>query len=511
LSILKDSELLYERGIYPETTYIFKHALTRDVVYESILTRNQKNLHQKIGNAIEKLYVDRIEEQYELLAHHYALSENWEKAVHFGWLAAEKAHKLSQFQQAVTIYEQTAEWLLNLPENKIRQERLVDIQLELCWSNIGLGQLVKAEQVGLQAETTAKVLEDRVRLGITYLGISTAYIYLSNFEGTEHYALQAIQHLEETIEERALAVANLLLGACYIAQGLYQKSEPFISKAVSAFEKLNQRTEYIKGWNALPYTIACAQLGYNLGVIGRVAEGKGLFERGYAPKLEQVSNLSTKMSYCSWHGLFVYLIGEDHFDVKDRMIKLSELADRSDSPFMILVFGVAKANALLGMEDFGAALSTCQKALKAIEGKTIRTGHVANLYYNLVLAELKTADRKSAKQHYEEGRPLVELAPHWWGPRFDFLQGMLLLAEASPDYIQAEACFQKSIQGDEAVGAVVPAAQTRLYLAQVLAKKGEIERSRETLTDLLSHFQGWSIPVWQQKCEQELETLSSLE
>ena len=80
--------------------------------------------------------------------------------MHFGRLAAEKAHKLSQFQQAVTIYEQTAEWLLKLPENKIRQESLVDIQLEICWSNIGLGEFEKAEEVGLQAETTAKVLGD---------------------------------------------------------------------------------------------------------------------------------------------------------------------------------------------------------------------------------------------------------------------------------------------------------------------------------------------------------------
>ncbi|KKL47383.1 hypothetical protein LCGC14_2336090, partial [marine sediment metagenome] len=100
LSVLKDSELLYERGIYPESTYIFKHALTREVTYDSILTRKKKNLHEEIGNAIEELYADRFEERYELLAHHYGLAEDWEKAVHFGRLAAEKAYKLTQFQQA---------------------------------------------------------------------------------------------------------------------------------------------------------------------------------------------------------------------------------------------------------------------------------------------------------------------------------------------------------------------------------------------------------------------------
>ena len=189
---------------------------------------------------------------------------------------------------------------------------------------------------------------------------------------------------------------------------------------------------------------------------------------------------------------------------------MAELAERSGSPFMILVFSLAKANILLGMEDFGPALSTCQKALEAIEGKPIRTGHVVNLYYDLVLAELGSGDQGSAKQHYEEGQALVELAPHWWGPRFHFLQGLLLMAEASPDSTQAEACLLKSLQGDEEVGAVVPAAQTRYYLARMLARKGEAESSREMLTELRSHFQSWGIPVWQQKCEQELEHLASL-
>jgi class 3 adenylate cyclase/tetratricopeptide (TPR) repeat protein len=509
LSALKDSELIYERGIYPESTYIFKHALTREVVLDSILTKKTKSFHKEIGNAIEELYADRIEEQYELLAYHYSVAEDWEKAVHFGRLAAEKAHKLSQFQQAVTLYEQTTEWLLKLPENKIRQENLVDIQLEICWSNIGLGQFEKVEQVGLQAETTAKVLDDRARLGIIYLGIGTAYVYRGNFKKTEHYALQAIQHLEGTGEERALAVANLVLGACYIGQGLWRKSEPCFSKTVSAYEKLNQKTEYVMGWNALPYTIVCAQSGYNLGVMGRIAEAKELFEKGYAPELEQVSNLTTKMAYCSWQGLFISLIGEDHFGAAARVDQLVELAERSDSPFMILVFSLAKANVLLGMEDFGPALSTGKEALKAIEGKGIRTGHVANLYYDLVLAKLGSGDQESAKQYYEEGRQLVELAPHWWGPRFDFLQGLLLMEEDSPDYTRAEETFQKSIQGDEELGAVVLAAQTRYHLARMLARKGEAGRSRDMLTELCGHFQNWDISVWQQKCKKELEAVDS--
>jgi class 3 adenylate cyclase/tetratricopeptide (TPR) repeat protein len=511
LSVLKDSELLYERGIYPETTYIFKHALTRDVVYESILARKKKNLHEKIGNAIEKLYADRLEEQYELLAHHYALSEHWEKAVHFGRLAAKKANKLSQFQQAVTICEQTAEWLLKLPEDKIRQESLVDTQQDICWSYIGLGQFEEAEEVCLQAETTAKLLNDRIRLGTTYLGIGYSYLFRGNFKKTEHYALRAIEYLEGTGEERALAFANLLSGGCYIGQGLWRKSESHISKALRAYEKLGQKNEYVIGLNVLGYTAGCGQLGYVLGVMGRIAEAKEIFEKGFTPELEQISNLTTKMTYCSWQGLFISLIGEDNFGAAAKMDQLVELAEQLDSAFMILVFSVAKANVLLGMEDFGPALSSSQKALKAIEGKPIRSGHVINLHYDLVLTALESGNLESAKQHYEEGRQLSELAPKWWKPRFDFLQGLRLMVEPAPDYSQAEACFQNSIQLDEEVGAVVPAAQTRFYLARMLGRQGEVRRAREILAELRSDFQNWGVLVWQQKCIQELETLPSLE
>ena len=259
------------------------------------------------------------------------------------------------------------------------------------------------------------------------------------------------------------------------------------------------------GWSALPYTIVCGQLGYNLAVIGRVAEGKELIERGYASELEKVSNLTTKMAYCSWQGLFISLIGEDHFNAAIKIDQLVEIAERSDSPFMILAFNTAKSNVMLGIENYTQVQSSCHKALKAIEGKSIRTGHVANVYYNLVLADLKLGDLDMAISHHEVGRSLVELAPCWWEPRYNFLQGLIHMHKTPPDYLKIEECFEKSIKGDEEVGALVPAAQTRFYLSKFLARKGEAERSLNLFTDLHSKFQGWDISVWQQRCKQELE------
>jgi tetratricopeptide (TPR) repeat protein len=214
------------------------------------------------------------------------------------------------------------------------------------------------------------------------------------------------------------------------------------------------------------------------------------------------------MAYCSWQGLFVSLFGEDHFDAASKIELLVELAEKSNSPFMMLVFNAAKANVMLGIQDYEKAVMSSQKALKAIEGKSIRTGHVANVYYDLALAELRTENKEQARQHYEEGRSLAKLAPNWWEPRYDFLEGMVLETERSPDYNKVKECLKKSIQGDENVGAIVPAAQTRFYLAKVLAKEGDADSSHEIFNELSNKFKSWEIPIWQKKCQQELEPYS---
>jgi tetratricopeptide (TPR) repeat protein len=260
------------------------------------------------------------------------------------------------------------------------------------------------------------------------------------------------------------------------------------------------------GWNALPYAIVCGQLGYNLSVLGRVTEGRELFERGNAIDLEKVSNLTTKMAYCSWQGLFISLVGEDFLNASTKVDQLVELAERSDSPFMMLTFNVAKSNIMIGLENYTQARSSGQQALNAIEGKGIRTGHVANLFYNMAIAALKTDDLDKSREYFEEGRSLIELAPNWWEPRYSFLEGLIIMNEEKIDYHRIETCFKASIQGDENVGANVPAAQTRYYLAKNMMHRGDEKGSIDVFEKLHNSFQEWGISVWANKCKQELET-----
>ena len=111
LSGLKDSELLYERGIYPQSTYIFKHTLMQEVAYNSLLLKRKKEIHEKIGKAIENLYPDRIEEHYELLAYHYSQSGNTDKAVEYLSQAGDRARGLYAHQEAIDYYQRSLVFL----------------------------------------------------------------------------------------------------------------------------------------------------------------------------------------------------------------------------------------------------------------------------------------------------------------------------------------------------------------------------------------------------------------
>ncbi|MEJ2727226.1 MAG: adenylate/guanylate cyclase domain-containing protein [Deltaproteobacteria bacterium] len=105
LTNLVGLEILYEKVLYPELEYIFKHALTQEVAYESLLKQRRKELHGRIAQAIEEIYAHQLEVHYELLAYHYERSGNQKKAIDYLILAGEKSNLHSAAQTACDFFE----------------------------------------------------------------------------------------------------------------------------------------------------------------------------------------------------------------------------------------------------------------------------------------------------------------------------------------------------------------------------------------------------------------------
>ena len=117
---LVEAELLYQRGMPPQATYIFKHALIQDTAYQSLLKSTRQQYHQRIAQVLEEQFPETVETQPELLAHHYTEAGLAEQAIPYWQRAGQRAIERSANVEAIGHFTQGIELLKQLPETPER-------------------------------------------------------------------------------------------------------------------------------------------------------------------------------------------------------------------------------------------------------------------------------------------------------------------------------------------------------------------------------------------------------
>jgi class 3 adenylate cyclase/tetratricopeptide (TPR) repeat protein len=190
LQELKALELIYEKDIFPELAYMFKHALTQDVAYNSLLVRQRRRLHGLIARAIEELYADRIAEQYEILAYHYANGNEGDKALEYFLKAAQKAVQSFANREALDFYDQAlniAEHLGDTVDLKTR------ITIHQAKSDIYLllSDFERARHEGERVLAPAHQAGDRISEGQALISMGYASLWIHEFDRSLTYARRA--------------------------------------------------------------------------------------------------------------------------------------------------------------------------------------------------------------------------------------------------------------------------------------------------------------------------------
>ncbi len=127
----QEKDLVYEERTVPELEYAFKHTFTQEATYQSILERRRQSFHHQVGEGMERLYPDRLEDYYEELAHHYSLSDDTEKAVEYLYKAGEKAARGSANEAAIIFFQKGLECLEALPDTPERRHLELNFQMAL--------------------------------------------------------------------------------------------------------------------------------------------------------------------------------------------------------------------------------------------------------------------------------------------------------------------------------------------------------------------------------------------
>jgi class 3 adenylate cyclase/tetratricopeptide (TPR) repeat protein len=278
LSRLQTAEFLYETRLFPDHEYTFKHALTQEVAYGSLLQERRRALHARIVEALEGLAGERVAEQVERLAHHALRGEVWDKAVTYCRQAGEKSMARSAYREAVEYIEHALSALAHLPETPDMREQAIDLRLALRSALRPSGDFGHILACLREADALAAALDDPHRLGQVSQFLAEHFRIMGAHDQAIAAARRALALARAGGDVAVHAMANQHLGFTYHDQGDYRRAIDCLGQTVAILEGVRPHERFSGMFppavNARAYLAAChAELG-------TFTEGRALGDEG---------------------------------------------------------------------------------------------------------------------------------------------------------------------------------------------------------------------------------------
>jgi predicted ATPase/class 3 adenylate cyclase len=235
LARLQTAEFLYEARFFPELEYTFKHALTHEVAYGSLLEERRRTLHARIIEAVERLYPDRLAERVKTLATHAVRGKVWPKALHYSLQAAAKDFYRRAYREASAAYEQALESLGHLPPDHDATMLAVDLRVILANVSLNMAQYQRGVALLGEAEALARRLDDPAPLRSVLASISRARRVLGDSDGAIAAAREAVAMANASGDAVNQARASYRLGQAFDMIGEFRTAAKLFRETVNSF------------------------------------------------------------------------------------------------------------------------------------------------------------------------------------------------------------------------------------------------------------------------------------
>jgi class 3 adenylate cyclase/tetratricopeptide (TPR) repeat protein len=275
LADLKRWEFFYEEPTAEEPRYLFKHALTQEAVYQTLLKSRRQSLHETAGQAFEQLYADRLEDVYDRLAYHYAAADDAVKAVSYlsrfaGQAAGRYAH--SEAAQALREALTHCDRLPPLQETT-RDRRRLELILQLAESLLPLALFPETLEIFLGHRELVDRLGDPSLSGPFYFWLAHTYSYLGDQAEAASNARLAIAAARQGGDPATEGKAWYVLCRDAFWSGSFSEGIEHGRQALPLFERSHE-----PWWQGQAYWVA----GFHHYVLGQFAEAFDKMERAEA-------------------------------------------------------------------------------------------------------------------------------------------------------------------------------------------------------------------------------------
>jgi class 3 adenylate cyclase/tetratricopeptide (TPR) repeat protein len=497
---LQAAEFIYETSLFPTLEYTFKHALTHDVSYASLLQGRRRTLHARVVDALERVQAERLGEHVDRLAHHAVRGEVWGKAAAYLRQAAAKAASRAGNEEAVALLEQALQILVHLPDGRAKLEQAIDIRLELRPPLLQLGRLPEVLQLSKEAEQLGTELGDESRLARVYSYLVNYHYLKGEPDLAIDYGERCLRIADATQDLGLQALARGYLGYSCHAQGQYRRAEFILRQNVEALERTRETDtgtqtaiSYVTSSGWLAFTLAelgdfhaadaCAdqamraadEAGHVYGqTIARTLAGLVWLRRGHLDRAREL--LQPSLDACR----------EKHLDVwrpiPSSLLGLTlALRGHVDSALPLLEDGVHLSE-VLGINAY-LSLWTLHKAEGLLAaGEPARAGEAARHALDLAVA------------HKERGHQA-------WAWR---LLGEVASREGGPGLAQAEEHYRQALAIAEELKMQPLVAHVRMGWGRVCRLLGDRLRAEEHLVAAFTLFREMDVPFWVKKCGEEM-------
>jgi class 3 adenylate cyclase/tetratricopeptide (TPR) repeat protein len=266
------ADFLYEAEFLPDVQYSFKHALTHEVTYGSLLQDRRRALHVRIVETIERMYLDRLAEHIDRLAHHAFRGENWTKAVNYLQQAGAKALVRSVHREAVRCFEGALTALAHLPETQETLEQAIDLRFDLRNALLPLVEWKRIKEYLREADALARKCNDQRRLASVAGYMSGLHLNTGGRASDVRAFAEQVEALGASLYDVPLQVAggyyHVWLGAL---SGDYRGTEHRCRTLIDSLHGDLSRHRF--GLVAYPAVVARAFLARALAELGVFEEG----------------------------------------------------------------------------------------------------------------------------------------------------------------------------------------------------------------------------------------------
>ena len=508
LQQLVEAEFLYQQGLPPQATYVFKHALIQEAAYQSLLRSTRQRHHQHIAQVLEAQFPELCETQPELLAHHYTEAGLIAQAVPYWQRAGQRAVQRFAHREAIGHLTKGLELLKGLPETPAHTQQELDLQTALApaWMAAKGYAAPEVEQAYGRARELCQQLGETSRLFSVLRGLGAFYFVRGKYQTARELGEELLSLAQSPQDPARLLGAHQVLGIASFWLGEFASARGHLEQTIALYNPQQHRSP-------------ASRSGQDPGVLCRAYSAWALGLLGYPDqaleRIHEAVSMGRDLSHPHSLVFALYLVASLH-QLRRDVQATHEWAEAAIAlsrkqlfPYWLAVGRITRGWALANRGQGVEGIEEIRQGLAAYQATGAELGRP---WFLALLAEAYGKAGRAEEGLHVVAEALVAAANTGEG-FFEAeqyrLQGELLLARSVEKQTVAESCFHQALDSARRQQAKWLELRTAVSLSHLWQQQGKRVEARALLAPIYGWFTEGFDTVDLQEAKALLETLSS--